>query len=214
MAKKRLIIRNFTTLTAFDGGQRYRIVRNEAGEELGIEVSGVLTTFDVPNENGTEFTRESYDKFVDDYFIANSINVPLVLYHNDTDPRTVAGIVKSLTKTDSGVELVGYIPKSAYYYNLIKAQIAEGILQGFSNYGGVRDYEYIENEDGSWTLKVTDFVLMHASLVTTPADTGALMDVQNTVFRGFGGRANDNSEDSINNEVTLKQQSEPWRLLV
>ena len=98
--KKKLYIKNFTTLTSYEGGQRYKVVRDENGEELGIEVSGVLTTFDVPNENGTEFTRESYDKFVDEYFIAHSVNVPLVLYHNDTDPRTVAGIVKSMTKTD------------------------------------------------------------------------------------------------------------------
>lgn len=207
--KKKLYIKNFTTLTSYEGGQRYKVIRNEAGEELGIEVSGVLTTFDVPNENSTEFTKESYDKFVDEYFIAHSVNVPLVLYHNGTDPRTVAGIVKKLTKTKDGVELVGWIPRTAYYYNLIKAQIAEGILQGFSNYGGVRDYEYIENEDGSWTLKVTDFALLHASLVTTPADTGAWLDTQNTVFSGF--------ESPIDNEVKHKNKPEnpkPFELIL
>ena len=206
--KKRLIIRNFTTLEAFEGGHRYRVVRNEAGEELGIEVSGVLTTFDVPNENGTEFTKESYDKFVDDYFIAHSVNVPLVLYHNDADPRTVAGIVKSMKKTDSGVEIVGWIPRSAYYYNLIKSQISEGILQGFSNSGGVRDWEWDEENNA---LKVTDFALLHASLVATPADTGAMMEAQNTVFSGFG-------EDPIDNEVKPEEKeekkTEQWRLLV
>lgn len=206
MAKKKLIIRNFTTLQAFDGGQRYKVVRNEAGEETGIEVSGVLTTFDVPNENGTEFTKESYDKFVDEYFIAHSVNVPLVLYHNDTDPRTVAGIVKSMTKTDSGVEIVGWIPRTAYYYNLIKAQISEGILQGFSNFGGMRDYEWDDEND---VIKVTDFALMHASLVATPSDTGAWLEVQNTAFHGF--------EPPIDNEVEPKAQrdkTETWRLLV
>lgn len=206
MAKKQLIIRNFTTLQAFDGGQRYKVIRNEAGEETGIEVSGVLTTFDVPNENGTEFTKESYDKFVDEYFIAHSVNVPLVLYHNDTDPRTVAGIVKSMTKTKEGVEIVGWIPRTAYYYNLIKAQIAEGILQGFSNYGGMRDYEWDEENDA---IKVTDFALMHASLVATPADTGAWLEAQNTAFHGF--------EAQIDNDVNPKAQketTEAWRLLV
>lgn len=208
MKAKQLTIRNFTTLEAYDGGQRYRVVRNEAGEELGIEVSGVLTTFDVPNANGTEFTKESYDKFVDDYFIANSINVPLVLYHNDTDIRNVAGIVKSMKKTDSGVEMTGWIPRSAYYYNLIKAQIAEGILQGFSNAGGVRDWEW---DDENNALKVTDFALMHASLVATPADTGAMLETQNTVFSGFG------DEDPIDNEVEPEKEekkTEQWRLLV
>ena len=195
--KKKLYIKNFTTLTSYEGGQRYKVIRNEAGEELGIEVSGVLTTFDVPNENGTEFTKESYDKFVDEYFIAHSVNVPLVLYHNDTDPRTVAGIVKKLTKTKDGVELVGWIPRTAYYYNLIKAQISEGILQGFSNAGGMRDYEWDEENNA---IKVKDFALLHASLVTTPADTGAWLDTQNTVFNGF--------EAPIDNEVNPKNEPE------
>lgn len=210
--KKKLIIRNFTTLQSFEGGQRYKVIRNEAGEELGIEVSGVLTTFDVPNENGTEFTSESYDKFVDEYFIAHSVNVPLVLYHNDTDPRTVSGIVKKMTKTDSGVEIVGWIPKSAYYYNLIKAQIAEGILQGFSNSGSVRDYEWDEENE---TWKITDFALIHASLVPIPADTGAWLDVQkNTMFAGF---TEFKLEDPIDNELNHTEKEEnndKWRLLV
>lgn len=204
--KKKLYIKNFTTLTSYEGGQRYKVVRDENGEETGIEVSGVLTTFDVPNENGTEFTRESYDKFVDEYFIAHSVNVPLVLYHNDTDPRTVAGIVKKLTKTKDGVELVGWIPRTAYYYNLIKAQIAEGILQGFSNAGGMRDYEWDEENNA---IKVKDFALLHASLVATPADTGAWLDTRNTVFNGF--------EAPIDNEVNLKNETEnpkPFELIL
>lgn len=204
--KKKLYIKNFTTLTSYEGGQRYKVVRDDKGEELGIEVSGVLTTFDVPNVNGTEFTKESYDKFVDEYFIAHSVNVPLVLYHNDTDPRTVAGIVKKLTKTKDGVELVGWIPRTAYYYNLIKAQISEGILQGFSNYGGMREYEWDEENNA---IKVTDFALIHASLLATPADTGAWLDTQNTVFNGF--------ESPIDNEVKPKNEPEnpkPFELIL
>lgn len=204
--KKKLFIKNFTTLTSYEGGQRYKVVRDENGEETGIEVSGVLTTFDVPNENGTEFTKESYDKFVDEYFIAHSVNVPLVLYHNDTDPRTVAGIVKKLTKTKDGVELVGWIPRTAYYYNLIKAQIAEGILQGFSNAGGMRDWEWDEENNA---IKVKDFALLHASLVATPADTGAWLGTQNTVFNGF--------EAPIDNEVNPKNEPEnpkPFELIL
>lgn len=204
--KKKLYIKNFTTLTSYEGGQRFKVIRDDKGEETGIEVSGVLTTFDVPNENGTEFTKESYDKFVDEYFIAHSVNVPLVLYHNDTDPRTVAGIVKKLTKTKDGVELVGWIPRTAYYYNLIKAQISEGILQGFSNAGGMRDYEWDEENNA---IKVTDFALLHASLVATPADTGAWLDTQNTVFNGF--------EAPIDNEVNPKNETEnpkPFELIL
>ena len=210
--KKKLYIKNFTTLTSYEGGQRFKVIRDDKGEELGIEVSGVLTTFDVPNDNGTEFTKESYDKFVVEYFIAHSVNVPLVLYHNDTDPRTVAGIVKKLTKTKDCVELVGWIPRTAYYYNLIKAQIAEGILQGFSNAGGMRDWEWDEENNA---IKVKDFALLHASLVATPADTGALLEAQNTAFSGFGGGSN--FEAPIDNEVNPKNNPEnpkPFELIL
>ena len=196
---------NFTTLAAYEGGQRYKVVTNDAGEELGIEMAGVLTTFDVVNTNGSVFTKDSYDGYVDDYYIANELNVPLVLYHNDKDIRSVAGKVKTMTKTESGVEIIGWIPRSAYYYNLVKAQITEGILQGFSTSGVVLDGQW--REDG--VLEVKRFAVLHASLVATPADTGAKLEVSNTVFEGF--------EAPIDNEVTpsieLKKNND-WRLLV
>lgn len=205
MEKKKLYITNFTTLAAHDGGGRYRVICNEAGEEIGIEVSGTLTTFDVRNENGGVFKKESYDKFVDEYFIANSLNVPLCLYHNDWDIRMVCGVVKSMTKTDSGVDMIGWIPKTAYFYNLIKSQIDNGILQGFSNAGGIMEGSYDQETD---TLTITDFALMHAALVASPADTGATLRTVNTVFKGFekqDGKSAERTEAEetvIDNEVT------------
>lgn len=206
---KQCFITNFTTFTAHDGGGRYRIVRDETGKEIGIEVLGTLTTFDVRNENGGLFRKESYDKFVDDYFLANSLNVPLCLYHNDWDIRMVCGVVKSMTKTESGVDMVGYIPSTAYFYNLIKAQIDSGILQGFSNAGGIVKAKWEEDEEtGEVTLDIKEFALIHAALVATPADTGATLRTVNTVFRGFE-KQNERTaerteavEEPIDNEVT------------
>ena len=195
MEKRKLYITNFTTLASHDGGGRYRVIRNEAGEELGIEVSGTLTTFDVRNENGGVFKKESYDKFVDEYFIANSLNVPLCLYHNDWDIRMVCGVVKSMTKTESGVEMVGWIPKTAYFYNLIKSQIDNGILQGFSNAGGIMDGSYDPDTD---TLNITDF-----ALVASPADTGATLRTVNTIFKGFETRqTKTETEETVNVTAT------------
>ena len=200
MEKRKLYVTNFTTLAYHDGGGRYRVIRNEAGEELGIEVSGTLTTFDVRNENGGVFKKESYDKFVDEYFIANSLNVPLCLYHNDWDIRMVCGVVKSMTKTDSGVDMVGWIPKTAYFYNLIKSQIDNGILQGFSNAGGIMDGSYDPDTD---TLEITDFALMHAALVASPADTGATLRTVNTIFRGFEKQQDVKSAERTEAEETV-----------
>lgn len=189
MEKKRVFITNFTRFEAVkDGSGRIAIVRDDAGTEIGFEVKGTLTTFDVRNENGYIFTKQSYDKFVDEYFIKNSLNVPLCLLHNDWDPRTLCGIVKSMTKTDSGVEIVGFVFKSAYYYNMIKDQIERGLYQGFSNAGGIMEAEYNSDTD---SLIVKDFALMHAAIVCSPADTGAKLKAMNTVFKGFEQKRDD-----------------------
>lgn len=180
MEKKKIEVKNFTTFKSFDDGGKVRIVKNDAGEEIGFELSGTLTKFDYRNENDMTFKSGSYDRFVDDYFISHSLNVPVCLQHNDCDIRNVCGKVKEMTKTDIGVDVVVYIPKSAYYYNLIKNYVNEGILQGFSNagYATVADWS---SEDGEI---ISEFALMHVALVTTPADVNGIFR-KNTLFNGF-----------------------------
>ena len=204
MEKQR--INNFIRLTANDGGKRYRVLTDEAGNELGIEVAGVLTTFGEVNENGYIFESGSYDRSVEKYFEANKLNVPLCLYHDDANPDTLCGIVTTLEKTDKGIEIVGRIkPNSAKLYKFIKAQLDDGILQGFSNAGFIADGVYDET---AGAVRVKDFELIHAALVATPADTGATLRTVNTIFKGFertveaepSAAAKD--ETPIDNEVT------------
>lgn len=176
-------ITNFATFTSRGGDDSLvKVIRNDAGEEVGFELSGTLTTFDVRNENGGVFRSGSYDKFVDDYFVKHSLNVPLCLLHDDTDIRNLCGVVKSMTKTDNGVEMVAFVPRSAYYYNLIKAYVENGILQGFSNAGGVISGRYDDEAD---TYEISEFALQHVALVAEPADTTATFKVANTTFNGF-----------------------------
>ena len=192
MEKKKIEVKNFTTFKSFDDGGKVRIVKNEAGEEIGFELSGTLTKFDYRNENDMTFKSGSYDRFVDDYFISHSLNVPVCLQHNDCDIRNVCGKVKEMTKTDSGVDVVVYVPKSAYYYNLIKNYVNEGILQGFSNagYATVSDWS---SEDGEI---ISEFALLHVALVTTPADVNGIFR-KNTVFKGF-------NQEKENEDLKLK----------
>ena len=204
MEKQR--VNNFIRLTASDGGKRYRVLTDEAGNELGIEVAGVLTTFGEVNENGYIFESGSYDRSVEKYFEANKLNVPLCLYHDDANPDTLCGIVTTLEKTDNGIEIVGRIkPNSAKLYKFIKAQLDDGILQGFSNAGFIADGVYDET---AGAVRVKDFELIHAALVATPADTGATLRTVNTVFKGFekteeaAPSAAAKDETPIDNEVT------------
>ena len=193
MNKKRIEVKSFATLTSYDDNDgKIKIVRNDAGEEIGFEVKGTLTKFDYRNENDATFKSGSYDKFVDEYFIRNSLNVPVCLQHNDYDIRNICGKVKELTKTESGVEVVAYVPKSAYYYNLIKNYIQEGILQGFSNAGYALEGEYSE-KDG---FSIEEFALLHVALVTTPADVNGVFQ-QNTIFKGFGNEVKNEENHDI-----------------
>ena len=197
MNKKRIEVKSFATLTSYDDNDgKIKIVRNDAGEEIGFEVKGTLTKFDYRNETDATFKSGSYDKFVDEYFIKNSLNVPVCLQHNDYDIRNICGKVKELTKTDSGVEVVAYVPKSAYYYNLIKNYIQEGILQGFSNAGYAIEGEYSE-KDG---FSIEEFALLHVALVTTPADVNGVFQ-QNTIFKGF--RSEEKNEENHDIELQL-----------
>lgn len=203
MEKQR--INNFIRLTASDGGKRYRVLMDDAGNELGIEVSGVLTTFGEVNENGYIFESGSYDRSVEKYFEANKLNVPLCLYHDDANPDTLCGIVTTLEKTERGIEIVGRIkPNSAKLYKFIKAQLDDGILQGFSNAGFIADGVY---DDTVGAVRVKDFELIHAALVATPADTGATLRTVNTKFVGFETKRDTTAapqeaeESPIDNEV-------------
>lgn len=176
---KKIIVKNFTKLVASDGGDKISIVKNEAGEEIGFNVHGTLTEFEYKNENDMTFKRGSYDKFVDEYFISNSLNVPLCLQHNDSDIRNICGKISEMTKTENGVDVVAFVPRSAYYYNLIKNYINEGILQGFSNAGYATEADFTENG-----MVVKEFALLHVALVTTPADTNGIFRT-NTIFKNF-----------------------------
>lgn len=203
MEKQR--INNFIRLNASEGGKRYRVLTDDAGNELGIEVSGVLTTFGEVNENGYIFERGSYDRSVEKYFEANKLNVPLCLYHDDANPDTLCGIVTTLEKTERGIEITARIrPNSAKLYKFIKAQLDDGILQGFSNAGYIANGVY---DDAAQAVRVKDFELVHAALVATPADTGATLRTVNTKFVGFEKQTETAAErteavkEPIDNEV-------------
>ena len=208
MEKKNTFVQNFARFTANDGGDGViKIITDANGNETGFEVRGKLTQFNVRNENGLSFSRESYDHFVDEYYGKNKLNVPLNIKHKDDDFQHVAGKVVSMTKTEDGVEMVAYVPRWVYAYNWIKQAVTDGVLQGFSNAGAVIDAEYDEKSD---TLNIKDFALMHVALVEIPADVSAKFQAQNTAFSGFGKEG----PKEVDNKKEEEKKIDDWRLLV
>lgn len=197
-------ISDFVTFNAYEGGKKYRVLTNANGEEAGIELRGRLTTFDVKNANGYKFKSDSYDKYVDEYFTANSLNIPVCLLHNDTDIRNLCGNVAEMVKNDDGIYIVVNVPKCSYYYNLIKGLIDAGVLQGFSNYGGLVAGWYDDEDD---SLVIEKFQLLHAALVCNPGDTSATFDtVASTRFVGFEpqkAEVVENKEKSIDEDSDI-----------
>lgn len=176
-------VKNYTLFEHVGGGKKYKKIVDENGQEKGIELSGLLTTYDVTNENGMRFTHNSYDEGLKRYFIENNLNVPVCLLHDDRNITHLCGTVKEMKSTDEGVRITVFIPQSSYNYKVIKNYIDNGILQGFSNCGFAREAEWDEERN---TLVIKDFDLLHVALVATPADTGAGFEAAATRFAGFG----------------------------
>lgn len=195
-----LEIKNYTLFNKYESGKKYETVFNEKGEEIGIRMKGLVTSFDIKNENGQVFKANSYDNFVKDYFIKNSVNVPIDIMHVRNDVRHLAGVAEKIEVEKNGIILQSFIPKGVYYYNLIKILIDNGILQGFSNYGYARDYELKENG-----FEIRDFALLSISLVDVPADTGAVF-LQNTIFKGFGSNPDKSGFVTQNQTGELKSK--------
>lgn len=135
----------------------------------GIVLSGMETAFGVTNANGERYTREALDKFVQDYFVANDLNIPLTLMHGERF-EDIIGKVLSIDVTDEGFKILAYIPKTAPRYETVKSFLQEGILQGFSKEGWATGYEEKPDEDGNSYIEISELALTAVSLVTTPAN--------------------------------------------
>ena len=182
METKKIPIQNYAAFIPIDDGERkYKIITAEDGSEKGIEVKGYLTKFGETNFNGFNFEKKSYDQCINDYFEKNDLNIPIDIMHN-RDALHLAGVCNKFQKKQDGVEITAFIPKGVYFYNLIKILIDNGILQGFSNYGSISDYDFDRASD---SLIVKSFQLISISLVDVPADTFGKFATQNTIFEGF-----------------------------
>ena len=65
-------IKNYTLIENADNRKKCKVIKDEAGNEIGFEISGVLTTFNVMNGNGQTFLPNSYDKWTNEYFVKNN----------------------------------------------------------------------------------------------------------------------------------------------
>lgn len=101
------------------------------------------------------------------------------------DPVAV-GINKEVTFDDDakGVWIGAYVSESADGQNAW-VKVKEGVLQGFSIGGSIKDYTTIKGSDGEAHVMITDYDLNEVSLVDNPACPGALFQMVKSAKGGF-----------------------------
>lgn len=138
----------------------------------GLIIRGYEMAFGKINENKELYDRNSFDKFINSYFVEKKLNLPIDIQHaGEENPEWLAGRVIYAETNTQGLYIIAYIPSSYEHYTMIGNLLREGILQGFSKCGYATDYESKYNEDGSFShLFIKEFQLLSMSLVATPAN--------------------------------------------
>lgn len=184
MKKKFLKIENTTLIGQWEEVQQIKassITKNDADTEVldGLIVKGYEMKFGQVNENGEIYEKNCFDNFINSYFVENKLNIPVDIQHH-SDLLSLAGRVIYAEVNSVGLYFVAYIPKTYFYYDVVKNNLREKILQGFSKCGYATDYEY---EDGSFkNVTIKEMALLSVSLVATPANSikfEAVQEIQN-----------------------------------
>lgn len=191
---KKIKVQNYASFSPIENGEKkYKIITSQDGQELGIEVKGTVTSFLDENFNEMKFDKKAYDKCISEYFEKNDLNIPIDLMHV-RDGFHLLGVCTNFKKTNSGVEIVTFIPKGVYFYGLVKTLIDNGVLQGFSNMGFITNYSFEQD-----ILIVEEFQLISISLVDVPADVSGKFATQNTIFEGFESQESKTETETKNN---------------
>lgn len=153
--------------------------RDEDTQHLdGLIIKGYETKFGKTNENWEQYDPHCLDKFVEEYFVNNRLNMVVDLQHSQHIDDQVGRVVY-LEVNSVGFYFVAYVPKSVKRYEQVKNLLQEGILQGFSKCGWATDYEWKYESDGSFAYElVKEMSIVSVSLVTSPANAIRFENVQ------------------------------------
>lgn len=148
----------------------------------GLIIKGYETKFNNgTNENRERYTRECLDKFIEEYFVKNKLNIPVTLLHGGRFDD-ICGRVLVCEVNTTGFYFVAYVPRSLARYNDIVTAVKEGLIQGFSKEGWATDYEPHYNTKGEWEYDtITEMKLLAVSLVPTPANGVVFEKTQETI---------------------------------
>lgn len=154
-------------------------IKSYTEDDKGLIISAYEHKFGELNTNGEVFIDGCLDKFIEEYYITNQLNIPVRLEHQ-TDFNHLVGKVTVVENTGEGYRFELFIPKGANYYDTIKLYITEGILQGLSKVGYATEYD-IDPIDN--IIYISEMTITEVSLVAIPANKLKIDKVvENTVL--------------------------------
>lgn len=163
----------------------------------GMLIYGYETKFAAgTNTNYERYTKDALDKFIEQYYKKNGLNMPFTVQHG-WQREDVVGRVLILEVNSVGFYFVCYIPKGVVGYEDIKLKIQEGILQGLSKEGWSTKGKAFFKKDGSFDYYlVEEMEMLGVSLVTTPAN-GNPLEKAKEIKDGlqFLNKTKDNAEE-------------------
>lgn len=203
--KERIKIQDTTLIGNWDEVQDYELSKvtkkdTDTAKLNGLVIRGYETKFGKVNENGERYEPGCLDDFINDYFIANGLNMVVDVQHGWGIDDQVGRVVYLETNT-VGFYFVVYVPRTVARYEQIKNLLQEGILQGFSKFGWASDWDWEKEKDGTETFVVKKMDIVSVSLVTSPANAIAFEGVGETIQNRLEYR------NRVNDEVGKKRKS-------
>ncbi len=177
------------------------ITKNDGDKELlsGMIISGYEMKFGKVNENMEVFDKGCLNEYLEEYFVKNKLNVPVTILHRD-DLQHLAGRVLVVESNGVGFYFVVYIPKTYVNYQIVRDNIKEGILQGFSKEGWSTEYEYRYKQDGEFDyILIKKMQIINLSIVAAPANSLSFDAIKETKIQNATKFVNNTPESDPEN---------------
>lgn len=177
------------------------ITKNDGDKELlsGMIISGYEMKFGKVNENMEVFDKGCLNEYLEEYFVKNKLNVPVTILHRD-DLQHLAGRVLVVESNGVGFYFVVYIPKTYVNYQIVRDNIKEGILQGFSKEGWSTEYEYRYKQDGEFDyILIKKMQIINLSIVAAPANSLSFDTIKETKIQNATKFVNNTPESDPEN---------------
>ena len=169
----------------------------------GLILKGYEMKWGVTNENGEQYDKNAFDKFIQEYFVDRKLNMPVDINHEGwSNWLAYCGRVLYIETNSVGFYFVVYVPSTFRYYDDLKNMLQAGIIQGFSKEGFATDWEdkYVVDENGNKHFDyelIKEIAVVSVSLVCTPANGIAferMEEIKNALV--FKNKTKDNASGS------------------